>query len=63
MVLKFPLTEREVIGNIVNGLSLQQRSRFLSETFPYCMTDIDCFCMHDQNTVSAGAIRPPPLWL
>jgi hypothetical protein len=56
-VLKLPLTEREIIDNIVDGLSPQQRSRFVFEIRPATWADIDRLCIHYRNMSFAEGIR------
>jgi hypothetical protein len=56
-VLKLPLTQREVIDNIVDGLSPQQRSRFVFEARPVTWADIDRLCIHYCNMSFTDGIR------
>jgi hypothetical protein len=49
MVSKLPLTDREIISNILDGLLPQQQSRFVFETIPTTWPDIDRLCIHDGN--------------
>jgi hypothetical protein len=56
-VLKLPLTDREVIDNIADGLSPQQPSRFVSKARPTTWADINRQCIHDRNVSFAEGIR------
>jgi hypothetical protein len=57
MVLKLPLTDRDVTDNTVDGLSSQQMSGFVLSTHPTTRANIDRLCGHERNKLFADGIR------
>ena len=65
-VLRLPVTEREVVDNIVSGLSAQTRSCLVFCNRPSTFADLDKICVEvanfqftDQTTANRGPANPP----
>jgi hypothetical protein len=54
LVLKLPVSEQEIINNILDGLSPAQRSHFVFQTRPSTWADVDSLCVHDRNVFFCG---------
>jgi hypothetical protein len=67
LVLELPVSEQEIINNILDGLSPAQRSRFVFQARPSTWADVDSLCVHDRNVFFADSNRqhegPAPLHL
>jgi hypothetical protein len=57
LLLKFPVSEKEIIDNILDGLTPAQRSRFGFQVPPSSWADINSQCMTNRNISLADSNR------
>jgi hypothetical protein len=57
-VLRLPVSDQELIDNILDGLSPLQRSRLAFQKRPSSWAEVDRLCIHDQNIFFADSVRP-----
>jgi hypothetical protein len=61
VVLRLPVSEREVVNNIVEGLAPAQHSRFVFQKLPTSFGELDRLAVLDQNFVFADHLRQSEL--
>ena len=61
VVLRLPVSEREVVNNIVEGLAPAQRSRFVFQKLPTSFGELDRLAVLDQNFAFADHLRQSEL--
>jgi hypothetical protein len=57
VVLQLPVSEKEIVSNIVEGLSPAQRSRFVFQLPPDNLGALDRLCVCDQNILFSDELR------
>jgi hypothetical protein len=57
VVLQLPVSEKEIVSNIVEGLSPTQRSRFVFQLPPDNLGALDRLCVYDQNIFFSDKLR------
>ena len=57
VVLRLPVSESDIVSNIIEGLSPTQRSRFVFQKYPTSFTDLDRLAILDQNFAFADQLR------
>jgi hypothetical protein len=57
VVLKLPVTEKEIVSNILEGLSPTQRTRFVFQSPPDNFESLDRLCVQDQNIAYSEQLR------
>lgn len=56
-ILQLPVSEGEIVANILEGLSPGQRTRFVFQPCPDSLEALDRICVHDQNISFADQSR------